>query len=118
MDTLILDTNPSSEDTEIHSNLDESFVTSVGFLENPQDILSILADDSFVHSITGEDPASNFYEQDDDPASFITSGRYNEAHFYGIIIDTGASRYYIAGHKQFLALKKISDAYLDRTKAG
>ena len=90
----------------------------MGSLEEPRDIFLNLADNSFIHAITGKDPTTSANEVDTDPNTFITTARYSDSYFYGIVIDTGASKYSTAGHKQFLALKKISNAYLDTTKAG
>ncbi|KHJ30188.1 hypothetical protein EV44_g3772 [Erysiphe necator] len=114
-DTLILEKNMTTEDKEEILDVEETFSTSVGSLEESRDIFLNLADNSFINAITGKDPTASANEVDTDPKTFITTGRYSDSYFYGIVIDTGASRYSIAGHKQFLALKKISNVYLNTT---
>ncbi|KHJ35289.1 putative glycosyl [Erysiphe necator] len=115
-DTLILETDTPTEDEEV-SDVEESFLTSVGSFEKTQEIFLNLADNSFIHAVTGEDPTTLANEEDTD-SNILMIKRYNDKYFYGIVIDTGASKYSTAGHKQSLALKKISNTYLDTTKAG
>ena len=65
------------------------------------DTLNFLA---LTHQITGEIPTSELArEVSEDAYTFITSGtsRYDSRCFYRVVIDTGVSRYSIAGLEQF-----------------
>jgi hypothetical protein len=53
-----------------------------------------------------------------DPFSYVTGERFNADVFYGIVIDTGASRRSTGGFSQYLAYKKTHPMKLDTTKAG
>ena len=53
-----------------------------------------------------------------DPFSYVTGKRFNADVFYGIVIDTGASRRSTGGFGQYLAYKKNHPVKLDTTKAG
>jgi hypothetical protein len=57
----------------------------------------------------------------EDIHTFIAEGksRYDNDRFYGIVIDTGASRYSTAGFDQFQALQRTDgDVRLDKTTKG
>ena len=119
----------------------ECFVTSLRPIphEKASDIAKDLANRSFLHAITGEtpklptdseklttpetpttpemtpDPPSNHNK---DPFSYVTGERFNVDVFYGIVIDTGASRRSTGGFGQYLTYKKTHPVKLDTTKAG
>ena len=131
IETLILDT-----DTPEIPNEDEAehFFTSLGPLPKNEatNITKDLANRSFTHAITGtipiieptpnnSDPATGFTTPeapDADPFSYITSDRYTADTFYGIMIDTGASKRSRAGYGQFLAYSKTHTTTLDTARAG
>ena len=82
------------------------------------DTLNFLA---LTHQITGEIPTSELAgEVSEDAYTFTTSGtsRYDSRCFYRVVIDTGASRYSIAGLEQFQALQRINKSVIlnDTTK--
>lgn len=52
------------------------------------------------------------------PFSYISTDRYSDEEFHGIMIDTGASKYSTAGYGQCLAYKRCSGADIDDSKAG
>ena len=54
-----------------------------------------------------------------DPFAYVnTLARYTPQEFYGVMIDTGASRRSTAGYGQYLAYKKISNIDIDIAQAG
>jgi hypothetical protein len=66
----------------------------------------MLADRSFVHLITPENPpVIDFTDQEQDPFTYITTERYTSKEFYGVIIDIGASKKSTAGYGQYLVYK-------------
>jgi len=48
-----------------------------------------------------------------DPFVYITTERYTPKEFYGVIIDTGASKKSTAGYRQYLAYKTTIDDNTD-----
>ena len=44
-----------------------------------------------------------------DPFAYITIERYTPKEFYGVIIDTGASKKSTAGYRQYLAYKATTN---------
>ena len=52
-----------------------------------------------------------------DPFAYIISDRYISDEFYGIMIDTNASKYSIVDYEQYLAYKAIYDVNIDFFKA-
>lgn len=91
-----------------------SFITSFGPVENAEAITEDLANRSFSHYIgtlpNCEDPAL--------PFSYIATDRYNSEEFYGIMIDTGASKHSTAGYGQYQAYKRKIAIEIDDSKAG
>jgi len=51
------------------------------------------------------------YEQD--PFAYITTERYTLKEFYGVIIDTGASKKSTAGYGQYLAYRTTANDNMD-----
>src|SRR5579871_1486997 len=93
--------------------LPESFLTFETMLT------TTLADQSFLHTVTGEYNPNNDTNPDFDPFAYTTDViRYNDKEFYGIMIDTGASNKSTAGFGQFQAYKRIYNTDLDTTRAG
>lgn len=93
IEMLVLDTTPPAEIDKPDVPYNESFITSFGTILNPRETALNLADLSFQYAITGNDPTNPAIVTDDDPFSYLVSSRYNSSCFYGIIIDTGASKY-------------------------
>jgi hypothetical protein len=110
---LVTDTSPDEEEDQT-----EHFITSFGVLE-PQrafDITTNLANQSLAHALTHTDTAAT--ATDSDPFMYTTTSRYTSNVFYGIMIDTGASKKSTAGYGQYLAYKKVHDTTINTTKAG
>jgi hypothetical protein len=76
-----------------------------------------LADQSFAHAVTGNYPIDNNINNSDLFAYTITNW-YTLNEFYGIMIDTGASKKSTAGYGQYLAYKKVNNITINTTKAG
>lgn len=98
----------------------EGLITSFSETEATETFVS-LADRSFVHSLTCTIP--NEIDQSDPFAyTTTTTGRYNSDRFYGVMIDTGASKRSTAGWGQYQAYQKSQgqgyDTDIDTTTAG
>jgi len=84
-------------------------------------ITTILADRSFTHLITLENwpvsipvgPVMDVMDREQDPFTYITIERYTPKEFYGVIINTGASKKSTAGYGQYLAYKTTTDNNID-----
>jgi hypothetical protein len=123
---IVTDTLPNEDNSEPV----EHFITSFGALE-PQrafDITTNLANQSLTHALTGTDTTSNSTvtdstatdstATDSDPFIYTTTSRYTSDVFYGVMIDTGASRKSTAGYGQYLAYKKVHDTAINTMTAG
>jgi hypothetical protein len=76
---------------------------------------------SLIYQMTGENHALEPIEQMEDAQTFTVNGisRYDTHCFYGVVIDTGASRFSTAGSDQFQALQRTdSSVQLDKTTKG
>ena len=98
----------------------EIFLTSSGTI-NGVEAVKILQSHATYHSLTKSDKTTDSHENDS--SAFSTTSRYTSEIFYGIMIDTGASKRSTAGYSQYLAYKKGNfasgtDSNIDRTKAG
>ena len=75
--------------------------------------MTILADRSFIHSITPENwpvstpvrPIMDVTDRKQDPFAYITTERYTPKEFYSVIIDIGASKKSTTGYRQYLIYK-------------
>jgi hypothetical protein len=96
----------------------EHFTTSFGVLEPERafDIMTTLANQSLAHALTSTDTTAS--PSDSDPFVYTTTDRYTSDVFYGIMIDTGASKKSTAGYGQYLAYEKTHGATIDTDKAG
>ncbi|POS84537.1 hypothetical protein EPUL_004867 [Erysiphe pulchra] len=79
-------------------------------------LLSTIADLSIQHMITSCDVIQN-----SEPIEMLTSSvsRYDDRHYHGIMIDTGAASNSTAGYKQYLAYKRINaniDTHINTSK--
>jgi hypothetical protein len=118
---IVTDTLPNEDNSEPV----EHFITSFGALE-PQrafDITTNLANQSLTHALTGADTtsdstATDSTATDSDPFIYTTTSRYTSDVFYGVMIDTGASRKSTAGYGQYLAYKKVHDTAINTMTAG
>ncbi|KAI0994365.1 hypothetical protein K3495_g13815 [Podosphaera aphanis] len=94
-------------------NLTNIFLTSYGQI-NGHDTISELHDQSIFHLITNSTP----HFLNIDPFTYTTGKRYTSDKFYGIMIDTGASKWPTAGYGQFIAYKTINkNASIDTSTA-
>ena len=100
----------------------KAFITSFGAMDHAEIMISNLANRSFEHSLTGTGPVTyndSIIKADSDPFIYVATERYTSDKFYGIMIDTGASKHSTAGYRQYLAYKKDNkDTSIDITKAG
>ena len=91
--------------------LSESFLTFRIILT------TALADQSFIHTITGKQTPD--INPDLDPFTYTTdAARYNDKEFYGIMIDTSVSNKSTAGFGQYQAYKRLYNTDLNTTKVG
>lgn len=91
----------------------EQWVTSFGAIsdEVAYAILTEIQNKATAHAITKDYDDAN-------PFTFISENRYITDKFYGIVIDTGASKFSTAGHLQYLAFNKILTTNLNTDTAG
>ncbi len=117
-EALMIDVGFSSPSPLDQDNVNtDTFITSFGTIHSAKIITTDLANRSFDHAITGSNPDLKRYESD--PFTYITSERYTSDEFYGIMIDTGASKRSTAGYGQYLAYKKnVTPIQVDKAKAG
>ena len=116
MEALIIDIesplpSPTQEQTEL-------FLTSFGTIQHEGAIntMTDLADRSFTHAITGTNPIA--HHNDSDPFAYVATSQYTSNEFYGVMIDTGASKRSTAGYGQYLAYRKTHNTVIDTLKAG
>jgi hypothetical protein len=70
-------------------------------------LVNDLTSHSLLHQLTGETPALKPDKTSiEDPYALLTEGtsRYDSGRFYGVVIDTSASKYSTASFSQFQAL--------------
>ena len=67
--------------------------------------------------MTGMNPLAPSEGSWSDPFVFATTSRYTADEFYGVVVDTGASKKSTAGYGQYLAYSKIHDIAIDTAKA-
>ena len=124
-----IDNNDDGEDTE-KDGMDEidrefeNFTIDVellpeSFFAFETMLTTTLADQSFLHTITGEYKVDHNIDLDLDPFAYTADAtRYNDKEFYGIMIDTGASNKSTVGFGQYQAYKRLYNVDLDTTRAG
>ncbi len=115
--TLMIDiksppVSPTQEQTKL-------FLTSFGTIQHKGAINTAtdLADQSFTYAITGTNPTAH-HNDDPDPFAYTTTNRYTSDEFYGVMIDTGASKRSTAGYRQYLAYKKTYNTVINTLEAG
>ena len=80
-------------------------------------LITTLANQSFIHTITGKQTPD--INPDLDPFAYTTdAARYNDKEFYGIMINTGALNKSTAGFGQYQAYKRLYNTNLNTIKAG
>src|SRR5450432_2959538 len=103
------------------------FTTIVGQKDNLLDqsfgkeLAIELTNRAYVHQLTAITPTT--ISEVEEPTELLTTGsntsRYSTDHFYGIVIDTGASKYSTAGFAQLQAFQNIDNTVrLDNTTKG
>ena len=96
----------------------KTFITSFGPLEHAKAITTDLENRSFKHTL-GTNFDNPTTDLDSDSFAYIATDRYTPKEFYGIMVDSGASKHSTAGYRQYLAYEKDNkDVLLDTTKAG
>ena len=116
MEALIIDIE-SPPTTPVQDKA-EGFFCSSGAIYQAEAITSDLANRSLDHAITGTSPVAGNDNLESNPFAYTTSNRYTSKEFYGVMIDTGASKRSTAGYGQYLAYKKINNIPVDISKAG
>ena len=120
MEALMIDIPESSKVLNPRTD-SETFITSFGAMEHAKIIVSNLTNRSFDHSLTGTGPTTldnTVTSANLDPFTYVITERYTSDEFYGIMIDTGASKHSTAGYGQYLAYKKDNkNISIDITKA-
>ena len=99
----------------------EAFLTSFGPIEakDATNITATLAERSFAHALTADSTTSYAVSSESDPFAYLSTDRYTQDVFYGVMIDTGASKRSTAGYGQYLAyLRTNPGAKIDTTTAG
>jgi hypothetical protein len=132
---LVASDNQEDEQPKDDTSTPTQFFTSLGshsnqgLLDQPATghfLAEELANRACVHQLTSIAPTIEFETEEAPecltPESLTTgsnTSRYGTDHFYGIIIDTGASKYSTAGFAQFQALQSIDNTIkLDSTTKG
>jgi len=80
--------------------------------------MTVLADRSFIHSVAPENhsastPVTDVIDYEQDLFAYITTERYTPKEFYGVIINTGASKKSTAGYRQYLAYRTTANNNTD-----
>jgi hypothetical protein len=119
IEALIIDFDSDIQEQETS----ETFLTTFGPFTDDQafNITTVLADRSFAHSIAPENssasspvgPVTDVTNREQDPFAYITTERYTSKEFYGVMIDTGASKMSTAGYGQYLAYKTTTNDNTD-----
>jgi hypothetical protein len=118
---LLADTSKEEE------QYSDSYFTSVEVLSTESSVPYIvpyvetlvdnLNNQAFMHQLTNRLP-SEPVEVTDNFTTEGTTSRYGSDRFYGIVIDTGASKYSTAGYGQFQALQRTNGIALNKTTKG
>ena len=100
----------------------ETFFTSFGALQDAEVMITNLSQRAFKHGlgIMSIESLKELHDSEtSDPFAYVVSDRYTSDEFYGIMIDTSASKYSTVGYEQYLAYKAINDdATINFIKAG
>jgi hypothetical protein len=106
--SIVLDSNDDEDDDETFDDIEESetFMTSLGQISttNAEEFMSTLNDEAFIHSIS---PLPSLAKDINEVLTTSESKRYGPHRFFGIVIDTGASKRSTVGYDQYLAFNSI-----------
>jgi hypothetical protein len=106
---------------------EEAFFTSIGSISSGKQLIQDLANRACSHQVTAYIPHLTLPDAigtrpdsiPEEPVAFATGSRYDSTTFYGIVIDTGASKFSTAGFDQFQALQRTDHTVLlDETTKG
>ena len=123
MENFILDA-ASAASTSPKPENSETFFTSFGALQHAEVMITNLNQRAFEHGlgIISIESLNTLHDSEaseaSDPFAYIVSDRYISDEFYGIMIDTDASKYSTVGYEQYLTYKAIYDVNIDSSKAG
>ena len=98
----------------------ETFFISFDALQNAEMMIINLNQRAFKHGleIMSTEFLKKFHDSETfDPFAYVVSDRYISDEFYGIMIDTDASKYSIADYEQYLVYKAIYEINIDFIKA-
>ena len=94
-DTLLNKDNQATVYYTLYSEIELDNVTATA-LE--------LANKAYSHTVTTINTTTNAFTTNTDPFIYNMTLHYTSTKFMGVMIDTGASKYFTAGYNQFLAL--------------
>ena len=90
----------------------ETFFISFDALQDAKVMITNLSQRAFKHElgIMNTESLKKLHDSEtSDPFAYVISDRYTSDEFYGIMIDTGASKYSAAGYGQYFAYKAIHE---------
>src|SRR6266567_8917936 len=78
-------------------------------------IMTVLADRSFIYLVAPKNHSAStpIIDYKQDPFIYITIERYTPKEFYGVMIDTGASKKSTTSYRQYLAYKTTTNNNTD-----
>ena len=118
MKTFVLNATSESSSFKVET---ETFFTSFGALQNAEMMIINLNQRVFKHGlkIMNIEFLKKLHDSEtSDPFAYVVSNRYISDEFYGIMIDTDASKYSTVGYEQYLTYKAIHEINIDFIKAG
>ena len=95
----------------------ETFFISFGTLQHAKIMTVNFNQRAFEHELGIIEFLNKFHDSEtSDSFAYVVSDRYISDEFYGIMIDTDASKYSTAGYEQYFAYKAIYDVNIDSSK--
>jgi hypothetical protein len=124
--TLLVDIEDPEEQDSYFTSVETLFTTPdlqpPKLLNTASDLINNLINRSCTHLLTGENHTTESGKPPiEDTRTFTVGGmsRYNTNRFYGIVIDTGATKYSTTSLDQFQALQQTDNSIeLDRSTEG
>ena len=118
MKILMLNISAISNDSDVENI--EGFFTSFGpITQNADTMATDLTNRAFTHSIKlvsdftiNVDTKISIVDPNTDPFAYIATERYTANEFYGIMIDTGASKRFTVDYGQFLTYSKDNNGQI------
>ena len=118
MKVLMLNIPAISNDSKVE-NIERFFISFGPIIQNVDTIVTDLANRAFTHFIglisdltINVDTKIFIIDSNSDLFAYIVTERYTEKEFYGIMIDTNASKRSTTGYEQFLAYSKDNNGQI------